>query len=191
MAPTNPRPPDPTATYAPGTAWPAEDDLERIRAGLLRAVTRVCPASLVSRRDDIVQAALIRVAEVLRKGEHTGIRSTSYLWQVAYTATVDEIRRATRRQEVSLQDVDIETGFAARSPNPEQEAAATELAAAIRGCLLRLIRPRRLAVTLHLLGFVGAEAGKVLGWDLKRVRNLTYRGLADLRGCLEAKGVRP
>ena len=173
------------------TGWPASDQLEGIRAVLVRAVTRVCPAPLASRRDDIVQAALLRVAEILRRGEQDGIRHASYLWKAAYTATVDELRRTARRQEVSLEEPDLRVDLLARAPGPEEETAGRETAAAIRGCLGRLIRPRRLAVTLHLHGFGAAETCRILGWDVKRVHNLTYRGLADLRHCLEAKGVQP
>jgi hypothetical protein len=29
-----------------------------------------------------------------------------------------------------------------------------------------------------------------MGWDAKRAENLIFRGLADLRSCLDRKGVR-
>jgi len=62
---------------------------------------------------------------------------------------------------------------------------------AIRDCLLGLVTPRRLAVTLHLQGHTVPQAAEVLGWDAKRTENLVYRGLADLRVCLARKGVTP
>jgi RNA polymerase sigma factor (sigma-70 family) len=191
MEPVSSPPPDPCAARDGGAGWPSPADLDRIRAALLRAVARACPAALASHRDDIVQAALLRVTAVLRSGEHEGIRHASYLWRAAYTATVDELRRATRRREVSLEEAEAVADLATRAPDPEAETAGREVAAAIRACLVRLIRPRRLAVTLHLYGFAAAEASRVLRWDVKRVHNLTYRGLDDLRRCLEAKGVRP
>ena len=45
------------------------------------------------------------------------------------------------------------------------------------------------AVTLHLQGHRGAETARLLGWSAKRAENLIYRGLADLRACLEARGM--
>jgi DNA-directed RNA polymerase specialized sigma24 family protein len=58
-------------------------------------------------------------------------------------------------------------------------------------CLERLVRPRRLAVILHLQGESAGDAATLLGWDRKRVYNLTFRGLRDLRRCLAAQGVTP
>ena len=50
-------------------------------------------------------------------------------------------------------------------------------------------RERRLAVTLHLQGHSVPEAARLLDWAVKRTENLVYRGLADLRECLTAKGI--
>ena len=75
------------------------------------------------------------------------------------------------------------------APDPERAAAGRELGAVIQGCLGRLVRPRRLAVTLHLMGHSVPEAARLLGWSVKRLENLVYRGLADLRGCLKTSGV--
>jgi RNA polymerase sigma-70 factor (ECF subfamily) len=52
-------------------------------------------------------------------------------------------------------------------------------------------RERRLAVTLHLQGHTVPEAARILDWAAKQTENLVYRGLADLRACLMAKGIRP
>ncbi len=173
------------------------DDYDRIRQVLERAVARICPARWADRRLDIVQAALLRLLEMDRRaeiasgGEKEGPRSASYLWQVAYTAMVDEMRRVGRRREVSLDD--------ARAADPAIEAPAApdgherciDLGRAIQGCLERLVEPRRLAVALHLEGFRAAESARALGWDITRIRNLVFRGMDDLRRCLEGRGVRP
>ena len=73
--------------------------------------------------------------------------------------------------------------------DPERCAAGREVGRAIRGCLAKLVTPRRLAVTLHLQGHSVPEAAKLLGWGTKRAENLIYRGLVDLRGCLSSAGV--
>jgi RNA polymerase sigma-70 factor (ECF subfamily) len=46
-------------------------------------------------------------------------------------------------------------------------------------------------VTLYLQGHTVPETARVLDWPAKRADNLVYRGLADLRQCLLAKGLRP
>lgn len=168
-----------------------EQDLARVRADLARAVARVCPPWMADRAEDLVQVALMRVAEVHRQSEGKAEFSSFYLRKAAYSAVVDEIRRLRRRQEVPLEEERPETQKAATQPDPESRCAGGEIGQAIRDCLGRLVRPRRLAVALHLQGHRVAESARLLGWSAKKAENLVYRGLADLRGCLEAKGIRP
>jgi RNA polymerase sigma-70 factor, ECF subfamily len=159
------------------------DDAERLREVLVRAVARVCPPSLAAQREDIVQNALLRVLpEMRRSSEQEPVRTSSYLWKAAYTSMVDEIRRRTRRREVALEPEAVERP--ASKPDPH-------LGLEIRDCLGRLVPPRRRAVGLYLFGFEAEESARVLGWRVKQLQNLTYRGLADLRRCLESKGIRP
>jgi RNA polymerase sigma-70 factor (ECF subfamily) len=169
----------------------AEEDTARLRGQLARAVARVCPSWLSAQAEDIVQTALIRVVEILAAREGDGGLNSSYLWKVAYTATVDEIRRLRRRREVTLEEGDVESTMLSPHPGPEQAQAGGEIAHFLHDCLRRLVEPRRLAVVLHLQGHTGPEAARLLGWSEKRVENLIYRGLADLRLCLRAKGLRP
>ena len=86
---------------------------------------------------------------------------------------------------------DLESFEAPRAGDPETQAGSSETGRCINDCLQRLLPSRRRAVTLHLMGYTPAEAGEMSGWGVKQARNLIYRGLADLRACLEAKGVRP
>lgn len=163
----------------------------RLRAQLVKAVTRVCPSWLSSQAEDIVQAALMRVMEVLRRREGNEGLSSSYLWKAAYSATVDEIRRQRRRREVSLDGEALEATLRSPQPGPEEAGRSREIASELQDCLRRLAEARRLALVLHLQGHTGPEAARLLGWSEKRVENLIYRGLADLRRCLEEKGLRP
>ncbi len=173
----------------------AEDDPARIRQQLARAVRRICPPWLADHADDIVQCAALKLLE--HRGEGSGPRPASYLWKVAYTATVDEIRRRRRRREVPLDGGDDpaagEGDVAAEgaTADPERLHAAREISGALRDCLRGLVEARRLAVVLHLQGHTVPEAARVLGWGAKRVENLVYRGLADLRRCLGSKGITP
>ena len=171
------------------------DDYERLRAELVRSVSRICPPWLASRADDLVQVALLRVLEVRRKSEANAQISTSYLRKTAYSALIDEIRRCRRRREISLErdDGEIEPEAERRSPNPdpEESSAGHEAGRAFRDCLAQMVRPRRLAVALHLQGHSVPEIGHLMSWTSKKADNLVYRGLADLRECLGSKGVRP
>jgi len=169
----------------------SDEDCARLRAQLVKAVARVCPFWLSAQAEDIVQAALIRVIEIMRRREGNEGLNASYLWKAAYSATVDEIRRQRRRREVPLEEGAVEATVASPEPGPEEVGKAKEIGRELQDCLGRLVEPRRLALVLHLQGHTGPEAARLLGWSEKRVENLIYRGLADIRLCLEEKGLRP
>lgn len=170
----------------------SEEVVAELRARLQRAVGRVCPPWLIDRRDDLVQMATLRVLEARPPVEGNPGVAASYLYRVAYTTLIDEIRRVRRRPEVPLDDEEGESrAVAATGPDPERVYAARQIGVAIQDCLLRLVHDRRLAVTLHLQGHTVEEAASLLGWGAKRTENLVYRGLADLRRCLDGKGVVP
>lgn len=171
-----------TALTLAGRDWYALLDQQ-----LRRAVNNVCPSWLRSQADDIVQAALIRVMEIDKKGEGVGVSTASYVRKVAYTVTVDEIRRLRRRRESSLDNASepMDRG------NPERDLARREMGQSIQDCLVGLVMTRRRAVGLYLMGHSVPEASRILGWGRKKVENLVFRGLADLRSCLTGKRVLP
>ena len=136
---------------------------------------------------------MMKVLEARSRNEGLAAVPSSYLYRVAYTTLVDEIRRLRRRPEVALEDEGAGDGASAprADGNPELHFAAGEVGEAIQHCLGGLGDDRRLAVTLHLQGHTVPEAASLLGWDAKRTENLVYRGLAELRQCLSSKGVKP
>jgi len=167
-----------------------DDEYRRLQGDLTRALRRACPSWLESRRDDLVQLALLRVLNVKRR-EENAVLTTSYLYKVAYAVVVDEMRRAQWRRETSLESGGMEESLVGGRGGPEQHARSEEIARGIDDCLARLAGPRSQAVTLHLQGYSLAEAAETLAWSYKRTENLVYRGLADLRACLAAKGLKP
>jgi RNA polymerase sigma-70 factor, ECF subfamily len=167
-------------------------DYTELRAELARAVRRLCPRWLASRAEDLVQVALLRIFELRQRSEQERELSSFYLKRVAYSAMVDEIRRLERRRESPLETDDGEPlPLASESPGPEKLQEGREMGEGIRDCLGTLLRPRQLAVTLYLQDVSVVEAARLLGWDLKHTRNLVYRGLGDLRRCLQGKGFHP
>jgi RNA polymerase sigma-70 factor (ECF subfamily) len=163
-------------------------DFEAIRRRLTVSVRRVCPAWLADRAEDIVQNAMIRVLESSKKNEHGRQPPASFLWKVAYSTTIDEIRRVRRRRESGAEMAELERHGPVDTEGPLRSSVSRELAAALDACLRRIRENRRLIVGFYLLGHSLAESEELSGWSPKRVRNLLYRGLADLRGCLTAKG---
>jgi RNA polymerase sigma-70 factor (ECF subfamily) len=175
------------------TAFPDPgEDYAELRAELARSVRSICPRWLADRWDDLVQTALLKIMELRRRSEQERELSSFYLKRVAYSALVDEIRRLQRRRESPLQDEEGEPlPLAAETPGPERLSEAREMGAGIQDCLAALLRQRRLAVTLYLQEVSAVDAARLLGWDRKLTQNLVYRGLADLRRCLAAKGFHP
>jgi RNA polymerase sigma-70 factor (ECF subfamily) len=169
-------------------------DFATLRQDVARAVARLCPRWMADRRDDLVQAAVMRVMHITARrsasGEDHQPLSTSYLYRVAYSVLVDEIRRLRRLRETDLEDEGV-NAVAFATENPERTMASKEVGRGIHECLTGMKRERRLAVTLHLQGHTVAEAARILDWAAKQTENLVYRGLADLRRCLMAKGIRP
>ena len=165
-----------------------EIEYAKIRERLVRSVRHVCPAWLRDRADDIVQNALIRVLEISRARESSSPVPSSYLWKVAYSATVDEIRRLRRRPEVAWDAADPGGSHPVDPAGPEVDMALEELGAASEACLGALPEARRTVVGFHLLGYSAGEIAASLGRGEKSVRNLLHRGLVALRGCLAGKG---
>ena len=177
-------------------ADPADARWTTLAAAVARAVRRQCPCWLSDQAQDIAQAALIKVMRSAKDFEGERPLTPFYLYRVAHSALVDEIRRRRRRREVALEIVsDTAEGPRSIEPraqgDPEQDMSFGELGAAVRDCLVAMKRERRLAVMLHLQGHPVPEAARILGWNVKRTENLVYRGLADLRQCLACKGHRP
>lgn len=167
------------------------DDYDELRRRLVTAVSRVCPTWPSADREDLVQAAMVKLMAIGRGAEENGPLPASYLYRVAFSAMVDELRRRGRRPEVPLESDGSSDVHEARAANPEQIARAREIGRGLRACLAAIGRDRRAALTLRLLGFSVPGVARRLGWPAKRVENLVYRGLSDLRACLERKGLKP
>ena len=167
------------------------EHVDDLRRQVVVAVRRNCPAWLAAQAEDIVQNVLLKLLKTSRKSEGEKRFSAVYLEKSVYGAVVDEIRRACRRKEKPVEDEQVIEQVTAPDENPERDAQSFEIARAIQDCLLRLVRPRRLAVTLYLQGSTVPETALQLSWTAKKAENLVYRGLADLRTCLRHKGLEP
>lgn len=169
----------------------SEEDATRLRRELETAVATLCPPALSDRREDLVQEALLKVTRIIGRSDPERELNATYLWRTAYSALVDEIRRLRRRGEVTLDEAGPAHALVSRRPGPAAASRGREVRRALRDCLERLIEPRRLAVILHLQGEAPRDVATLLGWNRKRVHNLTFRGLRDLRQCLSSHGVTP
>jgi RNA polymerase sigma-70 factor, ECF subfamily len=166
--------------------------LPDIEQKLVGAVRRCCPPWLAAQADDLVQAAMMKVVEHSRRNPASPEVTGAYLWRVAYSSVVDEIRRHRRRREVRLTgEADAAPEPATDAPGPDRHADSRAIGAAISDCLKGMLPERRQAVTLHLLGHTVPEIARLLGWNAKRAENSVYRGLSDLRSGLAERGITP
>src|SRR5262245_45413493 len=89
-----------------GTGTDASDAIDRrwetLKAALMRAVLRRCPAWLRNDAEDIAQVAITKVMAAERASEGERRLTSFYLYKVAHSALVDEIRRRARRREQAL-----------------------------------------------------------------------------------------
>ena len=169
---------------------PMQAEFDHIRRILERAVRRICPSWLAGQSEDLVQNACLRVVQIWDKSEEPAALGSSYLWQVAHSAVMDEIRQRRRHRDVAMDDPGTSEPSSG-APSPEQASSAAELRAAIETGVRRLKDSRRAAVLLYLYGFSLEDSARSLGWTRKRVDNQRYQGLAELRAYLKRRGVEP
>ena len=186
------------SSVGPGVDWDSPDgdlspdEIADLRRRLASAVAWICPEWLTAQMEDIVQNCMVQLLRSRNKGEGKQEYPSTYLQRVAHGATVDEIRRHSRWKEnlvgtAGTLDGPAPSGITA----PDSAAFSAEVGKAIRGCLVKLVRSRQLAVALYLQGCTVREVAGLLGWSAKRADNLVYRGLSDLRRCLTRKGITP
>ena len=187
--PTRSTPENPVPSRYPLPVSLSHDHLETIHRVLARAVSARCPAFMRDRADDIVQDAMIKVVRLLDEGK--GSLQPSYLWRVATTVTIDEIRRHRRRREDPMEDLPSDPTDPQPTSQADSLAQRGEIARAVEDCMSRLQDNRRRALTLYLVGHKVPEAAQMLGWTSKKTENNVYRGLANLRDCLAKKGITP
>ncbi|MBK8247360.1 MAG: RNA polymerase sigma factor [Gemmatimonadetes bacterium] len=141
--------------------------------------------------DEVLQDVRIRLWRAA--SSPGGVRCTNarYIHRVVVSASLDLIRRRrTRRARlVALDHLDPEDLSVDASADALLDADT--LTQAVQQALLRLPPARRDAVRLGLLGHDRFEIARLMGWSVARSRNLLYRGLADLRAILEARGIAP
>lgn len=176
------------------TPRPELNDPE-LYARLQRCVHRVCPPWMRDRADDLAQKSVVRILEGARRGAAREGYSSAYLVRIAQTVLIDEIRAHRRRAHTRVA-LDPESQRrneprAASSADPERAVHDSQINRDLRECLDRLVRDRRLAVTLNLQGHGITEIGTIFGCPSKRAENLVGRGRSDLRLCLSKKGHTP
>ena len=149
--------------------------------------------------DELVQDVRIRLwraraggeAAVEGGGEQIRVVTSSYVYRTAVSAALDLLRRRRAHHAEPLEP-DDEPGEASRVSEPvgpAEDLAQSELAEEIARAVDTIAPARRPVVRMHLAGYPRDEIAAMLGWSEAKTRNLLYRGLADLRERLTARGI--
>jgi RNA polymerase sigma factor (sigma-70 family) len=162
---------------------------------LRNTIASICPKNLGIQIDDIEQEARIRLWKALEKDVE--IRDhASYIYRIAFTTTIDAIRRVKARKEEQLATCEDPTGesepgeiVADQGPSPHKTIETKEILNQVERVLGTMDDNRRSAIKLYLQGMSSFEIAAVLGWSEPKARNLLYRGLKDLRAGLKAAGI--
>jgi RNA polymerase sigma-70 factor (ECF subfamily) len=178
-----------TEREPPDSLSPAIDAVLARFAGAVRAIGaryRVHGSEL----DDLLQEVRIRLWRARETSEQIAGTPASYLHRVATTAALDMLRRRRARPAVSLEE-DVTATKMPKDARPLADARleSSEIGAIVSLAIGEITPSRQLVVRLYLSGYDREEVGELLGWSEAKVRNLLYRGLAELRERLTARGV--
>jgi len=174
-----------------GPRSPALESVLARFAGLVRGVGR--RHGLTDQEvDELVQAVRVRLWRARGSSEQIAATPASYVYRTAMTAALDLIRarRGTREESIETLYAPGEERLTARG-GPAEDLEAGELAALVGQAVDAVTPSRRPVLRMYLAGYDRAEIAQLLGWSEAKTRNLLYRGLADIRALLTARGVGP
>jgi RNA polymerase sigma-70 factor (ECF subfamily) len=181
-------------TVSASDATDFEQVIERYSALIKAVIARTYSGGLELNADDIVQEVKIKLWKELSKQEKI-VNLKAFICQIAFTTTIDEIRKIkTRRQEpLPEQEQEMDLLMSGRGkpdpPTPQVELERKEIQRLVVSAVDSLGDNRRQVVKLYLYGMNYKEIAAELGWSEGKARNLLYRGLEELSEILKSKGV--
>ncbi len=194
------RTPTPT-TYLPTPEHSADEEnvrlMLRVREGDIRAFEQLVEmhqrgvigtvARMLNNQDDahdVAQQVFVRVWRSASRYEPTA-KFTTWLYTITKNLVFNELRRRTRKREVSIEAQEEEHHHemvAATRLNPDTIVQQEELEAAIDRAIATLPEKQRLAVTLRRYEDMPyEEICVVLGMSLSAVKSLLFRARNDLK----------
>ena len=163
------------------------EDLVRRFSRLVRSVAgRVGGSRGLAIADDVEQEAFLSIWKQLER-EQSIDNPSSYIYRSAVRETIRLLNR--ERHDDTTMDEDTAAAVLDRSPTPAERLFAGERGQVLSEAIKSLPIDRRRAVQAYLAGFSVPEVMKMYGWSYERARNLSTRGMADLRAELKARGI--
>lgn len=170
-------------------APPADSELEllvRRFSRLVRAVAaRVGGSAGRQLADDVEQEVFVSLWKQLQR-EQSIDNPSSYIYRSAVRETVRLLSRGGRAGTV---EEDAAAGISDPAATPDERVVSRERREALADAIQSLSIDRRRAVQAYLAGFSVAETMNMYGWSYQRARNLSARGMTDLRAALRKRGI--
>jgi RNA polymerase sigma factor (sigma-70 family) len=168
---------------------PADSTLEELVrrfSRLVRSVaSRVGGARGRQIADDVEQEVFVNIWKQLER-EQPIENPSSYIYRCAVRET---LRLLNRERRTDAADEDAALAVSDHAPRPDQRVLAGERGEAVAEAIKALPIDRRRAVQAYLAGFSVPEVMQMYGWSYERARNLSTRGMADLRALLKTRGI--
>lgn len=137
--------------------------------------------------EDLVEATFVELIESAPDltGGATGLRR--WLFRAARNNLFDARRKASRRGDQSLEDLELDGP--GDDPNPEEAALAGEESAVVQAALAQLSPDQREVLLLRFAGeLTGPEIAELTGRTVGSIKALQHRGLAALARVLDTDG---
>jgi RNA polymerase sigma factor (sigma-70 family) len=139
--------------------------------------------------EEVVQEVRIRIWKA--RADTVGELQAAYIHRTAVSAALDIIRRRRSEARFGSSDPEDDVVTTDRTLDAQRGLEVAEMEAGVAQMVETLAPPRRPVVRMYLQGYSREEIAELLGWSEGKTRNLLYRGLADLRSMLTAKGLGP
>ena len=147
------------------------------------AIRRVCARHYGFVAPDVTQEVHVALWRQLEAG-NSPEREASYVYKVALTTALREVRRVQREREVAVEQELLNQQL----NTPDDEVARDiERAALLESALDTLEGPQRRAVRAYLAGFNHHEVAELLGITPAQARHAIYRGIERLTSALAAR----
>lgn len=169
---------------------PADDQLKELIQRFAKIV-RVAAARVGGSRgqeiaEDVEQQVFLNLWKQLER-EQSIENPASYIYRCAIRETV-RLLKVRDRDRLELNMLDTRP-MPVSEKTPDTALAARERARQIADALRSLQPDRRRAAQAYLQGLSTADMMRLYGWSYERARNLSTRGMADLRAALRKRGI--
>lgn len=137
--------------------------------------------------EDVEQEVKIKIWKYLKKGKKVS-NLPSYIKKVAYTVTIDELRKM-QKQVPNKKPDNLKNLYIRSKPiiqkeennSPEAAFEEKELKSKLRKYIDSLSKNRKHVLQLYLKGMSVEEICRFFNWDKTKVRHLLYRGINEIK----------